>query len=222
MKLFKILILLLVINTPVYAETIYVTEKLKLDMRRGPSIRHKIVKMLPSGTPLTVLERNPAPGYALVRTDKGVEGYILSRFTQRTPAARQLMEQVKQELEQSKIEIKRLNEGLLAQQADNNLNSSDNNALTEERNKLTRELQELKKTASSAIQLKQERDQLQERVVNIERKNQQLEREKQTLEDTSNQDWFLNGGIIAFFGIFFGLIIPKLSWQRRRGGWDSF
>ncbi len=56
----------------------------------------------------------------------------------------------------------------------------------------------------------------------MERENQQLKREKQALEDSTNQDWFLYGGILAFTGIFLGLIIPKIRWQRKTSNWDTF
>mgnify|MGYP002525034135 CR=1 FL=1 len=222
MKSINILIFLLAISNIVNAETIYVTEQLKLNMRRGASNQHKILKILTSGTPLTLLSQNSATGYSKVRTSSGMQGFVLTRLTQKQPAARQLLEQVSQELEQLKTENQRLNDTLLSLQTNNDLNTSETSSIIIERDTLSRELRDLKQIAGHAIQLKQQGDQLRERVVKIERENQQLKRENQALEDTSNQDWFLNGGIIAFFGIFFGLLIPKLSWQRRRSNWDSF
>ena len=72
------------------------------------------------------------------------------------------------------------------------------------------------------MQLKQQRDQLQERVVNVERELQQIKRENQALQDTTNQDWFLYGGILSFIGIFLGLLLPKISWHRKTSNWDTF
>lgn len=222
MKSIKTFIFLLIASSSVCAETVYVTEKLKMAMRSGTSTRHKILKMLPSGSALTIVSKNPETGYSQVRTSAGLQGYVLTHLTQKKPPARKLLDQVNTEMEQLKAENKQLSESLLALQDNSNLNVTDKSQLIIERDQINRELQELKQTAGNAIQLKQQRDQLQERVVNIERENQQLKRENQALDDTSNQDWFLNGGIVAFFGIFFGLLIPKLSWHRRRGGWDSF
>ncbi|WP_239649780.1 hypothetical protein [Methylocucumis oryzae] len=68
-----------------------------------------------------------------------------------------------------------------------------------ERDNLSLELGELKKASSNVIELKNERDELQERVVNSERELEQLRRENQALKDTSNQDWFLYGGILSIF-----------------------
>ena len=58
--------------------------------------------------------------------------------------------------------------------------------------------------------------------MNVERELQQIKREKQALEDSTKQDWFLYGGMLSFIGIFLGLLLPKLSWQRKTSNWDTF
>ena len=108
-------------------------------------------------------------------------------------------------------------------QTNNSSTASSNTELTKERDQLSTDLNDLRQTASNAIQLKRQRNELQERVVNVERELQQLKRAKQALEDSTSQDWFLYGGILSFLGIFFGLLIPKISWQRKsHGNWDTF
>ena len=99
---------------------------------------------------------------------------------------------------------------------------SENKSLSQERKKLSTELNNLRQTAANAIQLKNQRDQLQERVITVERELQQLKLENKSLEDSTNQDWFLYGGILAFTGIFLGLFIPKIRWQRKTSNWDTF
>ena len=204
------------------AETVYVTDQLKLDMRSGEGTRFKIVKMVASGTPLTVLSRNPATGYTKVRLKNGAEGYILTRYTISDPIARRRLEQANNDLELLRSENGLLTTELDALKGNNTKTTATIDELANERDQLSNDLNTLRQTAANAIQLKQQRDQLQERVVNIERENQQLKREKQALEDSANQDWFLYGGILAFAGIFFGLLIPKISWHRKTSSWDTF
>ena len=83
------------------------------------------------------------------------------------------------------------------------------------------ELNELKSSAAGVVQLKNERDEYQERVVNAERELQQIKLENQALKDSSEQDWFLYGGILSFCSVILGFILPKLSW-RRKGRWDTY
>jgi len=205
------------------AKSVYVTDSMKYTLRSGASSSHKVIRMLPSGTRLKLLETDKATGYSKVSTNSGVVGYIPTRFTLNQPISRWFLDKANKKLEQLSAENKLLKTDLGALKSDNKNSLSSNQSLEKERNQLDKELNNLRKTASNAIQLQRQRNELQERVVHVERELQQLKRKNQTLEDSSNQDWFLYGGILSFLGIFFGLLIPKIRWQRRtQSNWDTF
>lgn len=223
MKYYFYLILIVFSYSNAFAETIYVSANKKFTLRSGESASHKIIRMLASGTKLTLLEKNKTTGYSKVQTSTGVIGYLPTRFTQNKPISRWYLAKARQELARLKVENQTMKE-TLAQLQQNNSNVMASHAdLSKERDQLSVSLNDLRQTASSAIQLKRQRNELQERVVNTERELQQLKREKQALEYSDNQDWFLYGGILSFLGIFFGLLIPKISWRRKsRENWDTF
>lgn len=210
-------VLLLLISGLAAAETAYITDKLDISLRSGESVRHKTVKMLTSGTELTVLGKNPATGYSHVRTTDGTEGYILTRLLQKEPGSPKLVEQSGQKIAQLESENAQLKTELQTLKSDNALQT-----LTAERDKLRYDLNEIQQAASNAIQLKQERDQLQERVVIVERELQQVKRENQALGDSSKQDWFIYGGLLGLAGVILGVLLPKLSRPRRSSSWDTF
>ncbi len=193
------------------ARTAYVTDSVEIPLRSGESERSKIVKMLPNGMQLNVLGDNTENGYTYVQAANGAEGFILSRYMSGEPSARNQLEAANKKLEALQEENKQLKSS-----------QANSQEIGKERDKLSTELSELQQTAANAIQLKQQRDQLQERVVSVERELQQLKRENQALTDSSNQDWFLYGGGLSLFGVLLGFILPKLSWRRRSGGWDTF
>ncbi|HIG07397.1 MAG: TIGR04211 family SH3 domain-containing protein [Methylococcales bacterium] len=219
----KILLLALLLSNAynVFAETVYVTDTLKIEVRSGMSTQHKILTMLPSGSPLEVVNHNADTGYTAVQINENQTGYILTRYTKKQPTARWLLNDVKKNNAQLQSDLKTAQQTLTTLSASNKKNAQSNNTLAKEKIRLSNELAEIKQTAANAILLKQQRDQFQERLVNIERENEKLKRETQTLQDSANQDWFLYGGILAFFGIFFGLLIPKISWHKRTNSWDS-
>lgn len=193
------------------ARTAYVTDNIDVPLRSGESERTKIVKMLPNGTPLTLLGENTENGYTYVQAANGAEGFILTRYLVNEPISRTLLEAANKKLEALQEENKQLKAA-----------HASNQDTAKERDQLSNELTELQQTAANAIQLKQQRDQLQERVIGVERELQQLKRENQALTDSSNQDWFLYGGGLSLFGVLLGFILPKISWRRRSSGWDSF
>jgi SH3 domain protein len=211
------LLLLLFISGAASAETAYVTDRLDISLRSGESVRHKTVKMLTSGAELTVLGKNDATGYSHVRTPDGAEGYLLTRMLQKEPGSPKLVEQSGEKIAQLESQNAQLKAELETLKSDNALQT-----LTAERDKLRMDLNEIQQAASNAIQIKQQRDQLQERVVTAERELQQLKRENQALDDSSKQDWFLYGGLLAFAGVILGMILPKLSRPRRSSSWDTF
>lgn len=223
MKYIAYLLLALLSTNIAFAKSIYVTDSMKFPLRSGESSTHKIVRMLPSGTRLKLLETNKASGYTKAETSSGAIGYIPTRFTLNQPINSWFLERANKKIEQIGTENKQLKADLASLQTDNKSSLSSNKSLEKQRNQLDKELNNLRKTASNAIQLQRQRNELQERVVHVERELQQLKRKNQALEDSSNQDWFLYGGILSFLGIFFGLLIPKIRWQRRsQSNWDTF
>jgi SH3 domain protein len=203
------------------AETVYVADDQNLSLRNSPSINAKVLKSLPTGTPLTLIDKQTKSEFIHVRLIDGTEGYIKARYTKKQPpaidpkdASGKTIALLQSENDALRTELNALKESLTP-------GSSLEKSLATERDQLVRELNELKKTAASSFQLKTERDELQERVVNVERDLQQFKLENQALKDTASQDWFLYGGILSLVGVLLGFILPKLGW-RRKSSWDSY
>ncbi|NOQ63979.1 MAG: TIGR04211 family SH3 domain-containing protein [Methyloprofundus sp.] len=196
---------------------------MKFTLRSGESSTHKIIRMLGTGTKLSLLGVDKDTGYSHVQTSSGVAGYIPTRFTLNKPIGRWYLDKANKQVETLKAENVKIKTTLTDLQQNNSSAVSSNTNLTQERDQLRLDLTELQQTASNAIQLQRQRNELQERVVNVERELQQIKRAKQALEDSTSQDWFLYGGILSFLGILFGLLIPKISWHRKsQGNWDTF
>ncbi|MDO8939252.1 MAG: TIGR04211 family SH3 domain-containing protein [Methylicorpusculum sp.] len=214
--------LIFLTSITVEAKTVYVTDDLELTLRKAENDRSKIVKMIKSGTPLTLIEER-STGYSLVRTLNGVEGYFLTRHLLQTPPSAVLLQDANKKIEAFQKENDSIKAELAALKGDTSKIDSLGHSIVLERDSLNRELAELKMTAANAIEIKTERDRLQERVVGAERELQKLKRENQALIDNSNQDWFIYGGALSLAGVLLGFILPKLGWRRRSsGGWDTF
>ena len=199
------------------AETVYVADDLNLSLLDTASSRGKVLQSLPTGTPLTVLDKPSKAEFIHVRLIDGTEGFIKSRYTKKQAPAIDPKDSSGKFLADNaalRAQLAALKESLTP-------DSSIEKSLTTERDKLARELSELKKTAANAVQIKNERDELQERVVSVERDLQQYKLENQALKDTASQDWFLYGGLLALAGVLLGFILPKLGW-RRKNSWDSY
>ena len=73
-----VLLLGAVLSTPALAETVYVTDILRLGQHQAQDTSDRAFRMLVSGTELEVLER--VPNFARVRAPDGREGWVKSNY----------------------------------------------------------------------------------------------------------------------------------------------
>ncbi len=199
------------------AETRYVTDELKVTLRRGESTGHKVIKMLPSGARVEVLSSNEKNGYAHVRTADGVEGYILSRMLKAERPARERLAAAEKMLEALRASPDKLRQQLTATRQELEQVSSAYNALQQEHAKLGREVANLRKTSANAVKTAAQRDKLLSDNAALTAQVEQLQRFKQNLQNDEFRRWFLIGAAVLFAGIVLGLIIPRMRRQRSSG-----
>ncbi len=197
--------------------TRYVSDTLEVPLRAGASLRHKIVRMLPSGTAVEVLETDDGKGFALVKTADGTtQGWMPNQYLMDAPAAREQLGQATGELERVRSENASLKQRLDTLSTQKGDVESSFGQLSADNHRLAQELAQIKKTAANAIAIDQQNKDLQERVVNLERELQIVQQENQSLTDRSARDWFLLGAGVLLSGVLMGLLLPKLRLQKRR------
>ncbi len=199
----------------------YVTNTKEVLLRAGKGTEYKILRLLPSGTPLTLLEHDPQSGYSRVRLRDGTVGWVLTRHLSDERSCRIQLQTLSDKLQQLTQENARLAQELETLRNQHNTLSAEKNALTDRATQLTAELQRIRNVSANALALENERNQLRERVIELERQLSQLKLENQTLNQDQSQRWFLIGAAVLGGGIIFGLILPRLGW-RRRHSWSSF
>lgn len=212
--------ILLGITLTVQAETRYVTDELEIDLRSGTSLQHRILRMIPSGTQLEILERDEATGYTKVRTASGVEGWILSRYLTTTPPARVRLADTEKKLTELEIQS-RERMAKLSQSDQEFLKTSEELVRVKDENlKLNKQLADIQRTASSALAIDAENKDLKNRLMQTEREQETLRQENMALHDRTARDWFMIGAGVLIVGIILGLIIPRIR-VRKRSSWDS-
>jgi len=195
--------------------TRYVTDQLEVDIRTGKSLRHKIVRMLPAGTELTVLQEDRSEGYSLVRTEGGAEGWILTRYLSDSPIPRERLARAEAALAEFEGENSRLKEQLGSLQASTEQMQVANTELEASNQELSQELAEIHRTAANAIAIGRRNEELEQQMVDMERALQLVQQENQLLTDDSRKEWFLLGAGVLLFGVLLGWIGPRLRSHRR-------
>lgn len=203
------------------AQTIrYVTDQLEITMRSGKSTQHQVVRVLPSGTPVELLEVDSESGYSRVRSPQGIEGWVISRYLDNEPSGRERLAKAEKKIANLNIENSRLQENIKQLTVDKNAVEKEKQALSKENHRLDQELTHIRQTAGSAIAIDSENKSLKEKLNTLERNYQSVKQENEVLKDRSDRDWFMVGAGVILLGIAIGLIIPKIRW-RRKSSWDS-
>jgi SH3 domain protein len=223
----KIIFSLLLIAAPMLLPSIsaaqttrYVSDELEITMRNGQGLEFGIRKMLKSGTELTVLENDPS-GYSKVRTSDGVEGWVLSRYLNNNPSAREQLAAKEQRIANLELEVTSYKEELAQLSSQTSEADDQNMSLKETAQRLSKELDDLRRTASNAVALENENRQLKERLQQIDHEIQSIVIENNTLKDNDAKNWFLIGAAVLFGGMLIGLVMPSLR-MRKKSSWGNF
>jgi SH3 domain protein len=218
--IFFFVVSLLVAN-PVFAETRFVTDQVRITLRTGESTDHKVLQMLPSGSPLEVLSSSEETGYSYVRTEKGDTGYVLSRLLIETSSARQRLAAAEQRLAELQQEPEKLASKLAALQTQyEELKASYQKTQNDSRS-LEAQLEEIRSVATNAVNIADERNMLRKRVAALNGEVGELKLDNQDLRNQSERKWFMMGAGAIIVGILLGLILPRLRFRRRRDTWGS-
>ncbi len=215
-------LLLVMLAHTVAAQTRYVSDEFEITLRTGPSTANQIIRMLPSGTQLEMLEQDAESGYTRVRTVGGTEGWVISRYLMSEPAARDQLAAMRQ-----RLETIRNQSGDLGAQLDDLTRAKQEaeariRTLEAENKQLDAELAEIKRTASNVLAINAQNNALREQLSTAEVQIAALQQENGELASRRNRDWFIAGAAVLLAGVLVGIIVPRIRWRRRSRWSDSF
>ncbi|MEA1899769.1 MAG: TIGR04211 family SH3 domain-containing protein [Thermodesulfobacteriota bacterium] len=213
MKSFIVFFIVL-FSTVVQAETLYISDIIKITVRTGPGINHKIIAMIESGERVEVLKtEEPDKDWSLVRIANGKEGWVLSRFLKSKEPDRLVLDRLKKKhnvlkkqavstIEENKVykkENKRLNVELKTNK--------------EISKKIKSSYETLKKESAEFLELKSNYGKTSSKLIEQTKKAKKLEEELTSLLLQQNIKWFLSGAGVLLLGFVIGFSTKR---QRRR------
>jgi len=209
-------------SAPALAETGYITDKLNITLRSGENTTYKVVRMLPSGTAVTILGRNDQTSYAEVRLADGTTGYVLNRMILSERPARERLAEAEQKLVVLRQEPGKLSSQLADLQETYAALQRKFTVLKNEKKTLKLELSRLNKVARDPLRVASERDDAIERSQQLSDELDMLRLKNQRLTDKTEQNWFLIGGGVVIAGIILGLLLPHMRVKKNRSEWGDF
>ncbi len=219
MKRAVLCILCLCAAAPAGAQTRYVTDTLEVPVRTGRTLENKIVKMLPAGTPVEVLGPEE-DGHTRVRTGRGVEGWILSRYLVDQPVARDRLAMLESENTALKAQLAEAKQALTSASAEAQDLHRAGAAMQAENTALRQEFEGLRRAAARPVEVAQENERLRRELESLRSDLSAAVARADALGNAAYRQWFVTGGGVALGGLLLGLILPRLFARRRRSSWD--
>ncbi|OUR69458.1 hypothetical protein A9Q73_02090 [Bermanella sp. 47_1433_sub80_T6] len=218
MKRITIFLLSLLVIFPVLAEKRYVSDVLIINLRTGPGNDFRILKGLKSGTHLEFLEEDIDKKFSKVKTDKGLEGWVPTRFMLKEPISFEKLILAQRELDKTKQDLSELQAKYSASKKQLATNKRDNKSLSKDKKKQAKELAHIKKVSANAINLDSKNQQLMEQGEQLKITVDTLRADNERLQSSKDLNYILLGGLLILLGLFLGWLLPKIS-GKRADGW---
>ena len=212
-------VLLLSAAAGAQAQTQYVSDELEVTMRTGPTTQNAIVRILQSGTPLTILEQDTESGYARVSTNAGTEGWVLMRFLVDQPVARDRLVVAERRLQAAREEAQTAQEELRTLREELNGTQQRLGDAESANEGMVRELNDIRTASANAVSMRDQNRTLRQRVVDFERQIDELQMENRELRSREMREGMVIGAALFLLGMLAMVIVPRLK-PKRRSGWD--
>jgi len=215
MNKLKILTVALIFLTfKVSAESfVYITDQLDLPIRSDKNFGNNIIRLLPSGSELSLLQ-STEDGWAQIQFDDTI-GWIKSFYLSSEPSARDKLKKLTRTYNANKILISKLTTE--KEELEKQLQSlqKENTDLLVQSSKSQAEKEHIEKIYQDALKLEHENEKLTQEKLQLKAELQLAVNNTQIQKDTSSRNWFIVGAIVLLFGMMIGLIVPSLLKRRR-------
>ncbi len=213
-KLNIITIALIIFTFKVSAESfVYITDELDLPIRSDKNFGNNIIRLLPSGTELSLLQ-STEDGWAQIQFDDTI-GWIKTFYLSSNPSAREELKKLTREYNSNTLLISKLSDEKEKLEKKLVTLKNDNTDLIVQSSKSKAEKEHIEQIYQDALKLEHKNEKLIQENLQLKTELQLAENNTQIQKDTSSRNWFIVGAIVLFFGMVIGLIIPNLLKRRR-------
>ncbi len=218
MKRITIFILSLLVLFPAMAEKRYVSDVLIINLRTGPGNDFRILKGLKSGTHLEFIEEDTDKKFTKVKTDKGLEGWVPTRFMLKEPISFEKLILAQRELDKTKLDLKELKSKHSDVKKKLAANKRSSKNTSKDLKKQSKELAHIKKVSANAINLDSKNNELMKQTEQLKITVDTLKADNERLQSSKDLNYILLGGLLILLGLFLGWLLPKIS-GKRGDGW---
>ena len=209
-----LVILMVYFPWPAWAETMYITENQDVLIRGGKGNEFKILAIKKAHAPVELL-RNEGD-YSYIRTEGGIEGWVLSRYLTRDLPKPMIIEKLNAEIE--KLRQANTTLGQEFQQLQEQKKTLENSSVAAEQKAtaLERQYKDLKSASANVLQLKQAHDKLEQENEQYARSAAELAKKNEQLQSNSALMWYIAGAATLLIGVAIGMFMQSLKNKKKK------
>jgi SH3 domain protein len=184
------------------AESMYVTDVLKVTLRTGPSTDNKIIKMVESGQKIELIE--PGQEWSLVRLNDGKEGWILNRYMISDETSKIKLVKLESKHSTLKAKFNSIFEENSELKTENKKLGSELSDTKKELERIRNDYESLKANSAEFLTLQANFEKVSNQLSEQTQKANELEKQVSNLEVSYYIKWFMAGSGVLFVGFVLG------------------
>jgi len=193
---------------------VYITDQVDIPIRSDKSFGDNIIRSLPSGSELSLLQITDNNVWAKIKYDDTV-GWIIASYLSKDPPAREELKKLKRTHNANKLLISKFEDEKATLEKELMSLKNENANLIVQNSKSQAEKAHIEQIYEDALKLEHENERLIQETLQLKTELQLAENNTQIEKDTSQRNWFIVGALVLFFGILIGYIVPGLIKRRR-------
>lgn len=197
----------------------YISDRVEVPMRRGAGAEYRIERMLPTGTPIKILETTGSWSRIEVRVNnRDWTGWVHQIAIQNEPPARTLLTEQLERNNQLTERFRSLETEHTALRTQFDNDRQELETIKQAHFELNNAYEELKLVSGNAVEIDNRNQEMRQMISDLESQNIIMREQIAKSEDTIKRQWFLTGAGVLLFGLLLGRFFRM---PQRRGSWDK-
>ncbi len=210
----SLLFSLLAMALPAMAATSYISDELRVPLRKTPCSRCAILhRGLRAGLKLKVIETED--GWSHVTTPSGLDGWLESQYLVSQPIAKTRIAAFQKQNEKLKAQNIEMKSTLANVQSKAQTLGGQLSSLQDENQDTNSKLREIQEVSANALKLHTQNKELLKQNKMLQSEIDILKATSAQLASNNTQKWFFYGALSVFMGALLAIILPHLKRKRR-------